>query len=119
MQIIFGREAATAAAERYTVLPLETFQVTMPDGVTGLLEAFSVLGAEELGMDLLSIESSKKVHQQLVEAIEQENAEQALNLARELKGTFGGHMDTFYDDVVDRVVTTGTTLPRLPTEPVE
>lgn len=103
MQIIFSKEAAKELETRYTVLPLE------PIDVNGeILEAFCIVAAEQLLNDLGTLELDKQLHQQLLVNIKEDKPELAQGICELLMGKFGGELDTFYEEIIKRIVTTGS-----------
>jgi hypothetical protein len=105
MQIIFGREAAEQAREKYTVLELETIPV---EGGKSL-EAFCVVPVESLVMEMQSLEQNMQVHEQFVQAVKDDDVDTCQALAPQLVGKFGGELDTFYQIINDRCRNTGST----------
>lgn len=97
MDIIFSREAAEGLRDRYTVLELETFDV---EGQA--LETFCVVPAERIFMEMQDLPANVKLHEQLVQAIKDQDAKLCIDLTEVLKGRFGGELDSFYDIIRER-----------------
>jgi len=98
MQIVFNREAAEQLRSRYTVLDLEKFDV---EGK--VLETFCVVPAEKLAfMDLTKLQEQKDNHQEFVLALQEKNWQQVIAMQDKVHGSFGGELDTFYDEIVSR-----------------
>ena len=101
MQIVFTKEVADQLREKYTLLQLDTIQ---PDGY-GEVETYCVLEPENIVMEMGSLPDNVSKHNQLVEALENEDCNRARDLCRELMGKFGGDLDSFYEVVIDRIDT--------------
>jgi hypothetical protein len=105
MQIIFGREAALQAQEKYTVLELETIPVEGGQS----LEAFCVVPVESLVMEMQSLEQTVRLHEKFVQAVKNDDVDTCQALASQLVGKFGGELDTFYQIINNRCRDTGST----------
>lgn len=97
MNIIF-KENSQEIREKYTVLDLDTFQ--MPDG--SVHTACCVV--ENIPIEELSqIDSLKEIHAGLIDNYAKKNwtaCEQAL---QQLQGKWGGELDSYYEDISNRV----------------
>lgn len=99
MQIIFGKENAEKLREKYTVLELETFNVSGK-----LLEAYCVVPVENLAMDdITQVENNIRLHDQYVAALKNKDAKLCTELAEHLVGKWGKELDSFYSLTVDRI----------------
>jgi hypothetical protein len=99
MQIIFGKENAELLREKYTVLELETFNVSGK-----LLEAYCVVPVENLAMDdILQVDDNIKLHDQYVAALKNNDVKLCTDLSEHLIGKWGGELDSFYKLTVDRI----------------
>lgn len=97
MNIIFGRDQAASLSERYTVLELDTIRI---DG--NELTAFCVVESIPI-MDMPKVESMKNLHENLLIEYRKRNwnyCQQALDY---LTGFWGHDLDTFYDNLRQRV----------------
>jgi hypothetical protein len=103
MHIIFDRETAKQLDERYLVLELETIET---QGKT--IEAFCLVPSEKIVGELGTLDMNKDLHKQLLEAIGKNDTELAKGLVKHLEGQFGGELDTFYEEIVKRIDTTGS-----------
>lgn len=98
MNIVVGRRVAEELAERYTVLPLESFD---SDGVW--VEAFCVVPAEKINLgEMMFLDENIRLHKGFLEAYEQQNWERMHEIDEHLRGKFGGELDTFYEELLSR-----------------
>lgn len=99
MNIIFGSENAEKILEKYTVLELDTFK--FPDQEDDVV-AYCVVDSiplEELAQSALNLET----HGKMIEAFKTQNWNLCLDLIDTLQGLWNGDVDTYYDDVRERV----------------
>jgi hypothetical protein len=104
MHLIFKPEHKELLEGRYTILELETIQVAESDPVT----AWCVIEAEKIIPEIDMLPLNKSLHEDLLTAIKEDQPEQAKKLCAELKGKFGGELDTFYEEIVKRIEHTGS-----------
>jgi hypothetical protein len=104
MQLIFERKVAEELKDKYTIVELENIHANGQ-----MLEVFCVLSQQSMVWEMQNIEGSLKLHEQLVDAIRIDNAEFCLALIPELKGKFGGELDSFYEIIETRCKETGST----------
>ena len=105
MDLIFSREHAEKLKERYTVLELETIaHSSIPEPIT----TWCVVPAERVIGELEMLPLSVEQHNELIQAIADNNPEQAKKLCELLKGKFGGELDTFYEEIEKRIQNTNS-----------
>ena len=105
MDLIFSREHAEKLKERYTVLELETITLEqLPEPVT----TWCVVPAERVIGELEMLPLSVAQHNELIQAIAENKTKTALTLCENLKGKFGGELDSFYEEIAKRVEITGS-----------
>jgi hypothetical protein len=98
MQIVFDKTIVAELRERYTVLELETFDV---QGTA--LTAFCVVPAEKLAFtDLNTLEDQIENHNAFLTALNNKQWEFIVKSYDTLHGQFGGELDSFYSDILDR-----------------
>jgi len=112
MQIIFKREVAETLREKYTVLELET--ITTATGQS--LEAFCVIPLESVVLEIATLQESIDKHQELINALKNDEVDNCIDISRSLLGKFGGEVDSFYQTIIDRCL--GTRSTKLPPVPV-
>jgi hypothetical protein len=98
MNIIFGDPSNTITSH-YILLELDTFR---RDGDTKTTTAYCLVEKPALD-ELVNIEAYKKIHADVVKYFKQQHwyyCEQAIH---GLMGKWGGELDTFYADLLDRV----------------
>lgn len=105
MQIVLTKQVADELATKYTVLELDTIQV---EGY-GSVPAYCILEPEAVVFEMSSLADNVLMHQQLIEAIKQNDTTTAMTIADAMQGRFAGHMDTFYQNIVERITNTGAT----------
>jgi len=99
MNIILGTDNADQLRDRFTVLELETFDVA---GST--TTAYCVITAEDVNLgDMSVLEESKELHSKFVSAYNSKNYDIVKELGAELIGKFNGHVDSFYEIILDRI----------------
>lgn len=99
MDIIFGRENAEKLREKYTVLDLETVE---KDGHS--IEVFCLIPADKIGiMDLPQLENWVTLHNDFLEGYKNNHYKFCRDCIIELRGKFGGEVDTFYDEILRRI----------------
>jgi hypothetical protein len=98
MNIIFG-DALDSIPDNYTVLELDTF-ILPPDSKK--VTSYCVIDKVSL-QDFPVLDSYKKVHADLIQAYRDRNWEYCENAVKGLIGRWNGDLDTFYDNLIQRV----------------
>ena len=98
MNIIFG-DALDSIPDNYTVLELDTF-ILPPDNAK--ITSYCVVEKVAL-QDFPVLESYKKVHADLIQAYRDRNWEYCEHAVKGLTGRWNGELDTFYDNLIERV----------------
>lgn len=99
MQVIFNRQLAEELSDRYIILEMETFE--LPDNQK--LETFCVVSAEQMDLrELPNVDVDKKFHQKFIQELKQKNYQFCLEAVEQLKGKFGGELDSFYETIRER-----------------
>jgi hypothetical protein len=99
MDIIFGRENAEKLREKYTVLDLETVE---KDGVS--LEVFCLISADKIGItDLPQLDIWTKLHNDFLNGYHTQQYDYCRQCIEHLMGKFGGEVDTFYEEILNRI----------------
>jgi len=99
MNIIFGRDNAEKLREKYTVLDLEKLIVEDKE-----LEVFCLIPGDKITIqDLPQLESWTKLHDDFLQAYKDEKYAFCIECIENLKGKFGGEVDTFYDEMRKRI----------------
>ena len=100
MKIIFGRENAEKFKDSYIVLELDTFNVTN----MGEIVTFCVLSAEEIPLGLLpELPHWTDFHEKLLHGYRTKQWNFCLDCISNLKGKLGGEIDSFYDNLKQRI----------------
>ena len=97
MNIIF-KENSAEIREKYTVLDLDTF--SLPDGSTHtaccLVENIPIIELDE-------IENLKILHAALIENYAKKNWTSCEQAIEHLMGKWGGEVDSFYQELINRI----------------
>lgn len=99
MNIIFGDEQAQTLSKKYTVLELDTFQLG-PQGP--LVKAYCTVETVPLE-ELAILDNIKQQHRDLLINYSLKNWPDCLKGIAELKGCWRGELDTFYQDLENRI----------------
>lgn len=99
MNIVFG-DAIKNLPDNFTVLELDTFFYCKDNTVR---TAFCVL--EQIPLhEFVSLANYRSVHETLLVEYRKRNWEYCRCAIKELKGRWNGSLDSFYDDLLDRVI---------------
>lgn len=105
MQIIWDRAVVEQLKKTHTLLELETFNVN-----DQFMTAFCVIPAEKIGLDGFSrLENNKEMHLAFVRAYYNKDYKLCRDIAEHLIGQFGGEVDTFYEEILNRIDNETTT----------
>jgi len=99
MNIIMGRENAAVIGEKYIVLELDTLRLDpQQDPVTAycLIETVNI-------NDLVITDTLKEHHARLMENYKTRRWHQCLQDIESLMGSWGGQVDSFYEEIGNRV----------------
>jgi len=100
MNIILGKPAADIARERYVVLELDHFRV---QGHPDTVPAYCVI--EHIGLDELGVSPAlQDLHANLIQAYRRGQWSYCLQALDNLQGHWRGHLDSFYNDLRQRIV---------------
>ena len=100
MNIIVGKDVAEKLLlSKYTLLELDSFKFSVDDDLT---PAFCVLELSEID-DLSSYEVKINLHKSLIESYHNKEWEKCLETINELRGSWSGDVDSFYDEMQTRV----------------
>ena len=99
MQIILGEENAQSLLEKYTLLELDMIKLSKD---TDALTAYCVL--DDLSFDnLVMIEQNTNLHSKLIENYRKKNRDYCEQAIEHLKGLWNGEVDSFYNEIEQRV----------------
>jgi hypothetical protein len=97
MQIIWSQEAADRLSSSQTVLELETFAVH-----DDIVKTFCVVPAEKVINEITILSANVELHKEFIQALTERNYSKMLPLAKMLLGRFGGELDSFYEEMIER-----------------
>lgn len=98
MNIIFG-DSANTIPDHYILLELDTFR---RDGKTETVTAYCLVEKPALD-ELVNIQAYKKIHADVVKYFKQQHWDYCEQAIQGLIGKWGGELDTFYTDLLNRV----------------
>ena len=98
MNIIFG-DSANTIPDHYILLELDTFRRT---DETETITAYCLVEKPALD-ELVNIEAYKKIHADVVKYFKQQHWDYCEQAIQGLIGKWGGELDTFYTDLLNRV----------------
>ena len=99
MLIIVGKEAAEKLVGNYTILELETH-----DSGQGPVTAYCVVEADKIPlMEIPLIANHKALHDEFVKEYRNGNYKFCKDAAEHLIGRFGGEVDSFYQEIIQRI----------------
>ena len=98
MNIIFG-DSANTIPDHYILLELDTFRRT---DETETITAYCLVEKPALD-ELVNIEAYKKIHADVVRYFKQQHWDYCEQAIQGLIGKWGGELDTFYTDLLNRV----------------
>jgi len=98
MQIIWNKEAEQNLQKSHTVLELETFAVGDRS-----ITAYCVIPAEKVFPEITRLDNIKELHQAFINAFNNKNYQLCQDLAPELIGRLGGELDTFYQEILNKL----------------
>lgn len=100
MNIILGRDRAQELREKFTVLELETFEHT--DGMQ--IPAYCVITGDKIPLSaMMTLEQDTRKHEKMIQLFKAGELDQCRPLLKELRGKFGGDLDTFYDHITSLI----------------
>lgn len=98
MNIIFGKQEADKLNDKYTVLALDTITVKSSTPMT----VYCVIEAMPLD-EWSRAEALKKLHANLMEEYYKRNWDFCVQAIEQLSGFWGKELDTFYEELLNRV----------------
>ena len=99
MNIILGRENIEQAQEKYTVLELDTLII---DGAADPVTAYCLI--EHVPIDQIStVDQFQDLHHNLIANYRKRNWKFCEDAIEHLKGKWGGELDTFYNELYQRI----------------
>lgn len=102
MQIIFGKENADELRQKYTVLALE--EITQGEG-RDPIPTYCVVSADMLPLTELPLLSKwVTLHEEFLHGYHTEQYEYCKECIGHLTGKFGGELDTFYEEILKRII---------------
>jgi len=105
MHIVLTQPVADELRQKYTVLELDT--MPHPDGP---VPAFCVLPVEKIVLEMTQLQHNIALHEQLIRCMKDNDCTQSLILLEQLEGKFGGELDSFYQEIKQRIETTKSTI---------
>lgn len=104
MNIIIGDMAAERLRENYTVLELETFNIS-----GNPIKTYCIVNNIPIP-EITNLEQYKSLHQKMIDEYNDKNYKFCLDAIEHLTGKFGGDLDTFYNTIRDKISSQNVTL---------
>ena len=102
MQFIWDEKAVESLRKSHTILELETFLVKGKS-----ITAYCVVPAEKIGLDGFSnLHRYVELHEAFIRALKLKDYKLCQDASEHLLGQFGGELDTFYNEILDRIKST-------------
>jgi hypothetical protein len=98
MNIIFG-DSRESFPDNYTILELDQFRIGNSDEV---VTAYCLVENIPLG-DFPTLDSYVKIHRDLIQEYRKQNWEYCTSAIKGLRGKWNGELDSFYENLLDRV----------------
>lgn len=99
MKIIIGKQNIDSIQEKYIVLELDTI---MSAGMSKPLESYCLVDQAPV-QDLLEMQQWKELHDNLIRNYRLKNWNYCVQAIEHLRGHWNGDLDSFYDDLDQRV----------------
>ena len=99
MQIVWDKTVVEDIKKTHTVLELESFPVNGE-----MFHAWCVLPAEKIIAELPTLDRYVELHEAFVQAWQDRNYKLLEDLSEHLMGRFGGELDTFYQEILSRIL---------------
>lgn len=100
MQIIWNQEAVSKLKNNHTLLELETFVVNGQP-----ITAYCVVPLEKVVKEITELENNKHLHSEFVKSFNEKNYDMCNELYQHLLGKFGGELDSFYEEIINKIKT--------------
>jgi hypothetical protein len=104
MNIIFGDNIAELAREKYTVLELDTLVMSGRDQTATAYALVEKIPLEEMA----TLDQFKDLHHNLLKEYRKRNWKYCEDAIEHLKGRWNAELDTFYNELHERVQTLKT-----------
>jgi hypothetical protein len=98
MPIVWNKEIVERMRSTHTVLELETFIVDDKS-----LTAYCVVPPEKIIQDIANLENLTTLHNSFLRAFAAKDSATCESIAQELRGKFGGELDTFYEEILKKL----------------
>ena len=99
MYIIFGSESHARLKDNYTLLEVEGKEYQGK-----IIPAYAVIPAESIKLEEIPlIEDYKRLHEDFLKHLVNDEVEQCKEIASKLIGIFSGEMDSFYQHILERL----------------
>lgn len=96
---MIGKDKAEKLKDQYVILPLDQVSV---DGVED--RAYCVITNDQLPLDhVVNLQEHIKLHNDFIQQMDADNYSYCIDAIPNLKGLFGGELDSFYDEVLNRI----------------
>ena len=100
MQIVWNQDVIEEMRKTQTLIELETFVIDNKPTVT-----YCVIPAEKIISELPVLDALTALHNEYLVVLRAKDVERCEFLAEQLRGRFGGELDSFYDETINRLKT--------------
>ena len=97
---MWNQEVIEQMRKTQTLFELETFVIEGKSTVT-----YCVIPAEKLISELSTLDALSALHKEYLVGLKAKDVERCTFLADQLKGRFGGELDSFYEETITRLNT--------------
>jgi len=96
---MIGKDKAEKLKDQYLILPLDQVSVDgKPD------RAYCVVTNEQIPIDqVVDLQKHINLHNDFIHQMDADNYSYCISVIPNLKGLFGGELDTFYEEVLKRI----------------
>jgi hypothetical protein len=99
MQIVWDQEVVEKLSNNHTVLELESFMINGESRTV-----YCVVPPEKIGLEgFATLDGRKALHSQFITAYHEKNYTLCQELSELLIGSFGGELDSFYEEILSRI----------------
>lgn len=101
MHVIFGKENVKEFEDKFVVMPLDKIKAKGSDTI---VEVFCVIPATKVPLqEIALLEKLKNMHVALMQEYTRQNWNFCFDAIGHLRGKFNGELDTFYDELENRI----------------
>ena len=101
MYIVYKESDIEQLRSKYLLLEVDTLKITNEETITG----YCVIDIDHINLnEITTLKTVKEAHENLMDSYKSQNWDFCIDIIDELKGNFKGELDSFYDVLLDRIV---------------